>query len=80
MRKPPAQKPYAYVNATYGVPAAPGVKVTASWQGCLPRSGVIVAKRSYDHYVHVRWDGTSHDVPVHPNDLTYLGVTHVEKA
>ena len=33
--------------------------------------GVIVRKRSYDQYVHVKFDGSKFDVPVHPLDLDY---------
>jgi hypothetical protein len=35
------------------------------------KQGVIVRKRSYDNYVHVKFDGSKFDVPCHPMDLQY---------
>ena len=61
---------YEYVKQHYGVPAEPGTRV--SMKGRRPtETGVIVRKRCYDHYVHVRFDGQRFDVPVHPLDLEY---------
>ena len=64
------EAPYAYVKNYYGVPANIGARVKMS--GRRPtEEGVIVRKRQYDHYVHVRFDGQSFDVPVHPLELDY---------
>lgn len=59
---------YEYVKQYYGVNPEVGTRVT-SQDG--KKSGVVVAKRNYDHYVHVRLDGQKHDVPFHPLDLIY---------
>lgn len=66
MKHPPKEKPYAYVIAAYGVPAVIGARVSMG-----ERKGVIVRKRFYDHYVHVRFDDRKDIVPVHPFDLSY---------
>ena len=65
---PPKEEPYAYVKRFYGVNPVIGSRV-ATKDG--KKSGVIVRKRSYDQYVHVKFDGTNFDVPVHPLDLIY---------
>ena len=62
------EEPYAYVKQYYGVNPVIGARVT-TLDG--KDSGVIVRKRAYDHYVHVKFDGTKFDVPVHPLDLNY---------
>ncbi len=62
------EEPYAYVKQFYGVNPVIGARVTTQ-DG--KKSGVIVRKQSYDHYVHVKFDGTKFDVPVHPMDLRY---------
>ena len=59
---------YEYVKKFYGVNPEVGMRVTTQ-DG--KKSGMVVAKRSYDHYVHVRFDGQKHDVPCHPLDLVY---------
>lgn len=67
---PPKEAPYAYVNRYYGLSVKPGMRVTMS--GHRPtETGTVVRKRSCDQYVHVRFDGQSFDVPVHPSDLQY---------
>lgn len=66
--QPPREAPYAYVKQYYGVDPVIGARVTMKDDG---RIGVIVAKRSYDQYVHVRFDGKKFDSPVHPLDLIY---------
>ena len=74
-KKRPKTVPYEYVRQHYGVPAEPGKRVKMA--GRRPtEEGVIVRKRSYDHYVHVRFDGQSFDVPVHRMDLEYLEANH----
>lgn len=68
--QPPKQAPYAYVNSAYGLAVKIGMRVTLP--GHRPtETGVVVRKRSYDHYVHVRFDGHTFDVPVHPLELKY---------
>lgn len=62
------QEPYAYVKQYYGVNPVIGARV-ASKDG--KKAGVVVRKASYDHYVHVKFDGSKFDVPVHPLDLNY---------
>lgn len=70
-RKKPKTVPYEYVNQHYGVSAVPGKRVKLP--GRRPtEEGVIARKQSYDHYVHVRFDGQKFDVPVHPLELEYL--------
>jgi hypothetical protein len=62
---------YEYVKQNYDVNPEPGMRVTLNEKGCARKTGVIVAKRSYDHYVHVRFGGTKFDVPCHPLSLEY---------
>lgn len=57
---------YEYARSQYGVPAYIGVKVSLG-----KKQGVIVSARSQLHYVHVRFDGQKHSVPVHPAELEY---------
>lgn len=59
---------YEYVKQYYGVNPEVGMRVESE-DG--KHRGVIVARRSYDHYVHVRIDGQKHDSPFHPLDLKY---------
>ena len=59
---------YAYVKSYYGVNPQIGAHVTMKVSG---KAGIIVRKRTYDHYVHVKFDGRNFDVPVHPLDLEY---------
>jgi hypothetical protein len=59
---------YEYVKQAYGVNPEVGMRVTTE-DG--KKSGVVVGKRSYDHYVHVRFDGVKFDVPCHPLGLIY---------
>ena len=59
---------YEYVKQYYGVSPEVGMRVTSK-DG--KHTGVIVGKREYDHYVHVRRDGQKFDVPFHPLDLVY---------
>ena len=66
---------YEYVKQYYGVPVEVGQRVTFSEVGCARKDGVVVRKRHYDNYVHVRFDGQKHDVPCHPLSLEY----HTEK-
>jgi len=61
---------YEYVKQYYGVPVEIGQRV--SMEGRRPEYGTVIRKRSYDCYVHVRFDGQKFDVPVHPLDLKYL--------
>lgn len=65
---------YEYVKQYYGVNPEVGARVTSK-DGKY--SGVIVGKRSYDHYVHVRVDGRKHGSPFHPLDLVYPASQHV---
>jgi hypothetical protein len=65
--RPPRQKPYEYVNSYYGLNVEPGQRVSTP----NGKHGLVVAKRCYDHYVHVKFDGCRFDVPVHPMDLVY---------
>jgi hypothetical protein len=64
---------YEYVKRAYGVNPEVGMRVTFNEKGCARKEGVIVGKRAeeYDHYVHVRFDGTKFDVPCHPTSLEY---------
>ena len=62
---------YEYVKQTYGVPVEVGQRVTMKHIISKEKTGTVVAKRGYDGYVHVRFDGQKHDVPVHPFDLEY---------
>jgi hypothetical protein len=62
---------YEYVKATYCVPVEVGQRVTMKDHLGTVRTGVVVRKRSYDHCVHVRFDGRKFNVPVHPLDLIY---------
>ncbi len=62
---------YEYVKRSYGVPAEVGMRVTFNEEGSPRKDGVIVGKRQYDHYVHVRFDGCKFDVPCHPMSLDY---------
>lgn len=66
----PSEKPYEYVRRMYGVDPVIGQRVSSAWGGD-PSAGVIVRKRHYDQYVHVKFDGSSFDVPVHPLELNY---------
>ncbi len=59
---------YEYVKQYYGVKVEPGDRVRMG-----EKEGTVARKRAYDHYVHVKFDGTKFDVPVHPMDLLYLG-------
>lgn len=59
---------YEYVKQYYGVHPEPGMRVTSE-DG--KHVGVIVGKRCYDNYVHVRIDGQKHASPFHPLDLIY---------
>jgi len=62
---------YEYVKQYYGVPVEVGQRVRMKDKHCSVRDGVVVGKRTYDHYVHVRFDGRKFSVPVHPLDLDY---------
>ena len=64
---------YEYVKKTYGVQPEVGMRVTFTEEGTIAngKRGVIVAKRCYDHYVHVRFDGTNYATPCHPLGLEY---------
>lgn len=59
---------YEYVKAMYGVDPVPGNRTSHQITG---REGVIARRRSYDHYVYVRFDGKKHATPCHPTELTY---------
>lgn len=62
---------YEYVKQYYGVKVEPGDRVRMN---CLDKKeGTVARKRCYDQYVHVKFDGTKFDVPVHPMELEYLG-------
>ena len=60
---------YEYVKQHYGVPVEIGQRV--SMEGHRTEWGTVARKRSYDMYVHVRFDGQKFDLPVHPLDLKY---------
>jgi hypothetical protein len=60
------QVPYEYVNKFYGLSVKPGQRVRMG-----DKAGTVARKRSYDHYVHVKFDGRNFDVPVHPLELEY---------
>lgn len=63
---------YEYVKSYYGVNPEPGMRVAMKDKSAgKGRQGTVAKKRSYDHYVHVKFDGTKFDVPVHPLDLIY---------
>jgi hypothetical protein len=62
------QEPYEYVKRYYGVNPVIGARVQVKGSGKL---GVVVRKRCYDHYVHVKFDGQKFNVPVHPLELNY---------
>lgn len=62
---------YEYVKQHYDVNPVVGGRVRMLPPN-KPKEGVIVGKRCYDCYVHVRFDGRTFDVPVHPLDLEYL--------
>jgi hypothetical protein len=62
---------YEYVKQAYGVYVEVGQRVTMKDSHRSIRTGTVVGKRGYDQYVHVRFDGQKHDVPVHPLDLEY---------
>jgi hypothetical protein len=69
---PPKEEPYAYVRRFYGVNPVIGTRVALWVDGQQStKQGVIVRKRAYDHYVHVKFDGQKFDVPVHPLELLY---------
>lgn len=65
MKRP---KAYEYVNRYYGLRVKPGMRVT-TMDG--KKTGTVVRKYCYDHYVHVKFDGTKFDVPCHPQELVY---------
>ena len=70
---PTREVPYAYVNRTYSVGVTVGQRVEMYYRWRKEtKTGVVVKKLAYDHYVHVKFDGTTFDVPVHPLDLKYL--------
>ena len=62
---------YEYVKQYYGVNVEPGDRVRGKDREA--KEGTVARKRSYDQYVHVKFDGTKFDVPVHPMELEYLG-------
>lgn len=72
------EQPYAYVKQYYGVDPVIGSRV-ATQSSSEKKYGVIVRKRSYDQYVHVKFDGTKFDVPCHPLDLEYGVTAHFGK-
>jgi hypothetical protein len=59
---------YEYVKSYYGVNPEPGMRVKVKGS---EKQGTIARKRSYDHYVHVKFDGSKFDVPCHPMDLLH---------
>lgn len=59
---------YEYVKSYYGVKPEPGMRVKMKGDD---RCGTVVRRRSYDHYVYVKFDGAKFGVPVHPLDLVY---------
>lgn len=62
---------YEYVKQYYGVKVEPGDRVRM--KSIDGKEGTVARKRTYDQYVHVKFDGRNFDVPVHPLDLVYLG-------
>lgn len=60
---------YDYVRRTYGVNPIPGHRVQLENSD---RQGVITRRRTYDHYVWVRFDGMGFASPCHPKSLIYL--------
>jgi hypothetical protein len=63
---------HEYVKQYYGFQVEPGDRVRMI--DAEAKEGVAVRKRSYDQYVHVRFDGTKFDVPVHPMELENLSL------
>lgn len=62
---------YDYVRNYYGVPAYVGTRVRMK----NGKEGVLVAKRSDLHHVHIRFDGSKFSVPAHPTyEIEYLPV------
>ena len=59
---------YEYVKSYYGVNPEPGMRVKLKDSD---KHGTIAKKRNYDHYVHVKFDGSNFTVPCHPMDLIY---------
>lgn len=57
---------FDYIKQYYGVSAKRGDRIEFGG-----RQGVIT---SATHYIHVRFDGTKHSVPIHPTEdgLRYL--------
>lgn len=59
---------YEYVKKAYGVSPVVGNIVRHTE---IDKQGVIVARKSYNHYVYVRFEGSKHAVPCHPTALDY---------
>jgi len=57
---------YEYVKQVYGVSPEPGMRVKMG-----DKLGTVARKKAYDHYVHVKFDDRTFDVPVHPMELEY---------
>ena len=60
---------YEYVKQAYGVNPVIGSRVRHS---VIDKYGVIVARKSYNHYVYVKFDGEKHAKPCHPKELDYV--------
>lgn len=66
---------YDYVRRCYHVPAYVGVRVKVK-----DREGVLVAPRSSDQYVHIRFNGETRVTgPFHPTDGVEYLVEGVER-
>ena len=59
---------YEYVKQAYGVNPVIGERVRHNE---IDKHGTIVARKSYDQYVYVRFDGEKHPKPCHPTALDY---------
>jgi hypothetical protein len=59
---------YEYVKQAYGVNPIIGDTVKHKETG---NRGVIVARKSYDNYVYVRFEGVKYALPCHPEALDY---------
>ena len=64
----PRREPYSYIRQRYGLDYRPKQRVRHTVTG---RAGVVCREpESGAHYVSVRFDGVSHTVPCHPQELT----------
>ena len=60
---------YEYVKQAYGVDPKIGQRVRHTE---INKHGNIAARKSYDQYVYVKFDGENFSKPCHPTALEYL--------